>query len=436
MALVDNTIYRFGDFELDTRLRELRRDGERRHVEPQVFDVLSYLFKCRDRLVTREELLDKVWGHRYVAPTSLSSRIKHARQAVGDDGEAQRVIRTVHGLGFRVVAEVEEREATAAPPTTAAMPEQRIQFCTSPDGVRIAYATSGTGPPLVKPANWVTHLEYDWESPVWRHWLRELSRENTLLRYDERGNGLSDREVEDLSFDTWVRDLETVVDAAGLERFPLIGISQGCAVAIAYAARHPERVTKLVLYGGHAQGRLTQARTQAEIDEAMMVIRGVPLGWGRDDKPAFRLFFAARFIPEGTLEQMRWFADLQRATGSAQVAGRLLSIAARIDVTDVISQVRAPTLVLHAIGDAVVSFDWGRKLAALIPGSRFVQLESQNHILLEHEPAWTRFADEVRRFLADDTDNAQPRTSTDTVLKSATSSPPRRAARQPRGRSR
>src|SRR3954470_2769857 len=264
-------IYAFGEYELDLRAHELRRAGERLHVEPQVFDVLAYLFGRRDRLVTKEELLDKVWGHRDVAPTTLNSRIKHARQAVGDDGDAQRVIRTVHGLGFRVVADVAERESattvTQAPPALA----QSIRFSTAAEGVRIAYATSGTGPPLVKPANWMTHLEYDWESPVWRHWLRALSSEHTLIRFDERGNGLSDREVADLSFEAWVHDLETVVDAAGLDRFPLLGISQGCAVAIAYAVRHPERVSALVLYGGYVQGSLARARTTEQLEEATML---------------------------------------------------------------------------------------------------------------------------------------------------------------------
>src|SRR3954468_19358731 len=417
-------IYAFGEYELDLRAHELRRGGERLHVEPQVFDLLAYLFGRRDRLVTKEELLDKVWGHPYVAPTTLNSRIKHARQAVGDDGDAQRVIRTVHGLGFRVVADVAEREsattATQAPPAV----EQSIRFCTASDGVRIAYATSGTGPPLVKPANWMTHLEYDWESPVWRHWLRALSSEHTLIRFDERGNGLSDREVADLSFEAWVRDLETVVDTLGLERFPLLGISQGCAVAITYAVRHPERVTKLVLYGGFAEGVVKRSKTQAQLDEMTMVMRGIPLGWGHDN-PAFRLFFAARFLPDGTAEQMRWFSDLQRVTTTPETGSRLLTTASVIDVSDLVAQVRAPTLVLHATGDAVASFSQGRKLAASIPGARFVPLESRNHILLEHEPAWGRFVDEVHRFLADDGDAA---------LRAAPSARPPRSAKRPRRR--
>jgi len=414
-------IYAFDDYELDLPRHELRRASERLHIEPQVFDVLAYLFACRDRLVTKEELLDKVWGHRYVAPTTLNSRIKHARQAVGDDGEAQRVIKTVHGLGFRIVADVKERGPQGAEPTPAS--GQRIHFCTAPDGVRIAYATSGTGPPLVKPANWMTHLEYDWDSPVWRHWLRELSSEHTLIRYDERGNGLSDRELDSVSFESWVTDLETVVDTLGLERFPLLGISQGCAVAITYAVRHPERVTKLVLYGGYVEGVLTRSKTQAQVDETLMVMRGIPLGWGHDN-PAFRMFFAARFLPEGTREQMGWFSDLQRVTTTPEMGARLLSTAATIDVTELAPQVRTPTLVLHATRDAVASFSEGRKLAALIPSARFVPLESPNHILLEHEPAWKRFAEEVRRFLADDGVTAPP------------SIPLSRSTHRPKGRSR
>ena len=426
-------IYSFGEYELDTRLHELRRARERLHIEPQVFDVLAHLFACRDRVVTKEELLDRVWGHRYVAPTTLNSRIKHARQAVGDDGATQRVIRTIHGLGFRCVASVEERtSSTSATPSAL---EQHIQFCTAADGVNIAYATSGAGPPLVKPANWMTHLEYDWESPVWRHWMRELSRERTLVRYDERGCGLSDHDVDDLSFEAWVRDLESVVDAMGLERFPLLGLSQGCAVAITYAVRHPERVTQLVLYGGFAEGMITRARTPRELEENTTVMRAIPLGWGHDN-PAFRMFFAARFLPEGTPEQWRWFSELQRVTTSPETGARLLSTSATIDVTTLAPQVRVPTLVLHATGDAVAPFSQGRKLASLIPGARFVPLEGKNHILLESEPAWTRFVDEVRRFLRSGDDVAASAAS---VAKAAitqrSTTPPRRSARRPKGRS-
>jgi pimeloyl-ACP methyl ester carboxylesterase/DNA-binding winged helix-turn-helix (wHTH) protein len=414
-------------------------------IEPQVFDVLAYLFASRDRLVPKEELLDRVWGHRYVAPTTLNSRIKHARQAVGDDGSAQRVIKTVHGIGFRIVAHVVERSAqvpleqtpadsrirgladsrSSAPAHTLS---QSIRFCTAADGVRVAYATSGTGPPLVKPANWITHLEYDWESPVWRHWLRELSRDHTLLRYDERGCGLSDRDAADLSFESWVSDLETVIDAAGLDRFPLLGLSQGCAVAVAYAVRHPERVSRLVLYGGYVKGAIARSTTPAEREEAELLTRSMPSFWGRDN-PAFRMFFAARFVPEGNQEQMRWFSELTRVTTTPEIAVKLRSTAAAIDMSALAPRVRAPTLVLHGVGDAAVPFDQGRRLAALIPGARFVSLESQNHILLEHEPAWPRFLDEIRRFLAEDDPPSVPERAAATE---ARRTPPRRPSRHPR----
>jgi pimeloyl-ACP methyl ester carboxylesterase/DNA-binding winged helix-turn-helix (wHTH) protein len=400
MTTAPGSIYAFGDYELDLRQHELRCAGAIRHIEPQVFDVLAFLLARHDRLVTKEELLDGVWGHRFVAPATLNSRIKFARQAVGDNGTAQRVIKTVHGRGFRVVAKVQEMEpANTLSPADAS--EQQIRFFRAADGARIAYARSGAGPPLVKPANWLTHLEYDWESPVWRHWLRELSSEHTLIRYDERGNGLSDRNITDFSFDAWVRDLETLVDELGLERFPIFALSQGCAVAIAYAAKHPDRVSRMVLYGGYVRGRLVRASTPQELDEARFVINSMPLGWAREN-PAFRQFFAAIFLPDGTPEQHRWFSELQRMTTTPENAVRLRHAAGEIDVRDDATRVQAPALVLHATHDAAVPFDEGRAMAALLPNARFVPLESRNHILLADEPAWQRLRAEVRSFLRED----------------------------------
>ena len=206
--------------------------------------------------------------------------------------------------------------------------KQQIRFCTSPDGVRIAYATTGTGPPLVKVANWLSHLEFDWNSPVWRHWIAEISRDHTYLRYDERGCGLSDWEVPELSFEAWVRDLETVVDAAGVERFPLLGISQGAPIAIAYAVRHPERVSHLILHGGYARGRLKRNATPQQRKEAETMVELAELGWGKEN-PAFRQFFTTQFIPDGTSEQYRWFNELQRISTSPQNAARFLRLIQR-----------------------------------------------------------------------------------------------------------
>jgi len=225
---------------------------------------------------------------------------------------------------------------------------QRIQFCTSRDGVRIAYATSGQGAPLVKVAHWLSHLEFDWESPVWTPLLRELAASHTLLRYDERGCGLSDWSVADLSFDAWVRDLEAVVDAAGLETFPLLGISQGASIAIAYAARHPERVTQLIIHGGYARGRLTRSATTRDLEEAEMMHKLAELGWGQQN-PAFRQFFTTQFIPGGSAEQHRWFNELGRVSTSPANAGRFMRVFNAIDVVDLLPLVACPTLPLAPI---------------------------------------------------------------------------------------
>lgn len=274
--------------------------------------------------------------------------------------------------------------------------QQEIGSCIAPDGTQIAYAVVGSGPPLVKAPNWMSHLEYEWQSPIWRHLLGELTKTRTLIRFDQRGNGLSDWEVEDISFDAFVSDLETVVDALNLERFPLLGISQGCAISIAYAVLHPERVSHLILYGGFARGAYKRGRSEKEQAEAMLTL--VKYGWGQDN-PAFRQMFTSRFIPDGTHEQMEWFNELQRISASAENAVRLREAVCNFEVTDLLAQVSVPTLVMHCRDDAIVPFNEGRRLAAMIPGARFVSLEGSNHLILEHEPAWGRFLEEVRIFL-------------------------------------
>jgi class 3 adenylate cyclase/pimeloyl-ACP methyl ester carboxylesterase len=274
--------------------------------------------------------------------------------------------------------------------------EQDIRFCTTHDGVRIAYASTGSGPPLVKAANWLSHLEFDWRSPVWRHWIDELSRCNTYIRYDERGCGLSDWDAS-LSLESYVADLETVADACGLKQFPLIGISQGGAVAVTYAIRHPERLTHLILYGAYAKGARARA-TRSEIEEFDAVLILTRHGWGRDN-PAYRQMFASSFIPGANEEQMRWFNDLCRVSTSPEKAVEFLMVNGEIDVTALLPSVTTPTLVLHARGDARVPFAEGRSIASTIPGARFIPLESSNHILLAGEPAFEELLHEVRRFL-------------------------------------
>ena len=296
---------------------------------------------------------------------------------------------------------VPTRESPAAMRAAREYPaaaRQHIRFHTAHDGARIAYATSGRGRPFVKAANWLSHLEFDWNSPVWSPMLNELGRSHTLVRYDERGCGLSDWDVDELSFEAWVRDLETVVDAAGIDRFPLLGISQGASIAIAYAVRHPERVSHLVIHGGYARGRLMRGATPEQREEAEAMNKLAELGWGQEN-PAFRQFFTTQFIPGGSPAQHHWFNELERVSTSPANAGRFMRVFNEIDVVAMLPRVSCPTLVLHSTRDARVPFDEGKLIASLVPGARFVPLESANHLLLETEPAWKRWVEELRTFL-------------------------------------
>ena len=278
--------------------------------------------------------------------------------------------------------------------------KQQIRFCRSYDGTRIAFAVSGQGPssvvPLVRAPHWLSHLEYEWESPIWRGWTTELSRGRTLVRMDERGCGLADRGVDEISFEAFVRDLEAVVDAAGLERFALFGHSQGGPISIEYAVRHPERVSHLVLLGTYAHGWFKRWPERREEAEAQLKL--VEAGWGRDD-PSYRQLFASQFLAGGTLEQVRHLGELQRVSSSPSDAARIMRSFFDIDVTQSAPRVSCPTLVMHASNDLRIPFEEGRKVAAMIPGARLVPLDSRNHILLETEPAFGQFFEELRGFL-------------------------------------
>ncbi|MEF0939658.1 alpha/beta hydrolase [Rhizobium sp. BR 362] len=288
-----------------------------------------------------------------------------------------------------------------SPPVTRSKRSQEIRFCKTVDRVTIAYAVCGHGSPIVRAAHWMSHLQYDWESPVWKHWIDALSEKTKLIRYDERGNGLSDWVAEDISFKAMIADLESVVDAAGLDRFTLLGVSQSCAISVAYAVRHPERVSGLILYGGFVKGwRKRGDSHEVATHQAMTAL--IREGWGQHN-PVFRHLFTAMFIPGADPVQMDWFDELQRISVSPGNAGRLHEAFGDIDVSDMLSQVTVPTLVLHARKDAVVPFQSGREFATGIPGARFVDLDSANHILLASEPAFEQFVREVMRFVAETT---------------------------------
>lgn len=394
--------YRFGPFHLDVREHRLSRGVEVIPLRIKVFDTLVVLVENAGRLVTKQELLDTVWPETTVEENNLNHNVSVLRKALGERATGQQYIETIPRVGYRFAAPVAAtalpvRLSTPSSPSPAAKVRQEIRYCTTGDGVRLAYATTGNGPSLVKASNWLTNLDFEWGSPIWRHWYSELSRHHRLVRYDERGNGMSQRDVDYGSFDAWVLDLETVVEAAGLDRFPLLGISRGGSIAIAYAVKHPERVTHLVLHGAFAAG-VNHVGTPEEIEAHCALASLLRLGWGLNN-PAFCKTFTSRFIPEATPEHEQWFDELQRVSASPENAARLLERGAEIDVRPLLPQVKVPTLVLHCDRDRAVPPERGRALAAQIPGARYVSLPSANHLMLEEEPAWSLFLEELGLFL-------------------------------------
>jgi pimeloyl-ACP methyl ester carboxylesterase len=398
---------------LDTDRRELRRGAETVALEPQIFDILEFLIRHRDRVVSNDDLLAAVWNGRIVSDSTLSSRISAVRQAVGDSGERQNLIRTFSRKGYRFIGDVREEQpaglvAEAKLEQPAGLPaemapahgKQTVTFCRTRDGFNLAVASVGRGPLLVRAAHWATNIEYDWQSPITGPLLQRLAARFRLVRYDGRGTGLSDGNVTSLSLQTFVDDLETVVDSLALEPFALLGISGGAAASITYAVRHPHRVSKLVLYGGYPQGRNKRGSPQ-DADEAKAFLTMARGGWV-EDRALFMRAFASFWLPTGSPEEIKWFMDLQRVSISAQNTLKPRVAVDDIDIVDLLPKVKAPTLVFHCIHDKLVPFDQGRHLAASIPNARFVALDSANHALLAREPAWAKLVGEMEAFLADE----------------------------------
>jgi pimeloyl-ACP methyl ester carboxylesterase/DNA-binding winged helix-turn-helix (wHTH) protein len=400
-------IYQFGPFRLDVDERRLHKDGELVPLLGKAFDTLVLLVEGAGTLQKQQSLIDRLWPDVSVEPNNLQQNISLLRRAGVE-------IETVRGQGYRLLTTVQRGAATPlapphAHPVAQAQPAaetaaaarapavQRMHFCTAHDGARLAYARLGDGPPLVKVGNWMSHLELDSSSPIWKHWLARLSRDHCLIRYDARGNGLSDWKAPPLRFSDLLADLGSVSDAAGVTCAPLLGISQGAAVAAAYAAQHPARVSALILIGGFARGwRVKQHPPLTARMEALMVL--MRQGWG-SQHPAFRSVFTTSFFPDATKEQMDWFDELQRRTTSPANAVALLSALGDIDVREQLRRIDVPTLVLHSRADSVIPFKDGIELAAGIPGARFVELDSKNHLVLESEPAWQRCERELDAFL-------------------------------------
>jgi DNA-binding winged helix-turn-helix (wHTH) protein/pimeloyl-ACP methyl ester carboxylesterase len=406
-------IYFFENYSLDINRRELRRGAEAVAVEPQVFDVLAYLISHRERVISNNDLIASVWSGRIVSESTLSSRIAAVRHALGDSGERQCFIRTIPRKGYRFIAQVwESLEAGDGPDATpkntagptagvsAAHLKQAVTFCRTVDGINLAVASVGCGPVLVRASHWITNIEYDWQNLVTGPLLERLAERFHLVRYDGRGFGLSDRDVPAISFQTMLYDLEAVVDALALERFALLGISGGAATSIAYAVRHPHRVSKLVLFGGYAQGR-NKRDSLRDAEEAQAFLTMMGDGWG-DDRLIFARAVLSFWLPTGSPEQLKSFTEMVRASIEGRTAANPRRAVDDIDIVDLLPTVGVSTIVFHCIHDRLVPFDQGRRLAASIPNARFVPLDSENHALLADEPAWAKFVGEMEAFLSDE----------------------------------
>ncbi|MCA8881386.1 MAG: alpha/beta fold hydrolase [Rhodobacteraceae bacterium] len=387
-------------FAIDTAARELIASGAPVSVEPKILDLLVCLIEGRDHVVSKDELVRTVWNNRIISDAAISSAISALRKALGDDGQRQRYVKTMHGRGFRFVGPVMTTDASDGASTARSgqegMAKQEIRYCRSLDGTRIAYAIAGQGPPLVKPAHWLHHLEFDWESPVWRHVFEDLARKNRLVRYDGRGLGLSSWDADDLSFDRQMEDLDAVISQSGLDRFAMLGMAQGALKSIAYAAQHPERVTKLVILGGFARGWNRQDPERSFFRQGTLEL--IRAAWGKNN-PAIRQMFTSLYMPDAPPESQSWFSELQRRTANAENAARTLEVHGNVDVRDLLSKISSPTLVIHSRRDAAVPFELGQEVAAGIPGARFAVLDTANHILPATDPAWNRCAGLIQEFL-------------------------------------
>ncbi len=398
-----NVVYEFGPFRLEPNEHRLTREGRSISVTGKAFDTLSVLLERHGKLVSKQDLMNAVWPDARVEENNLDRNISALRKALGKQPGGKPYIETVPRAGYRFIAPVAGTSSHAmnrrASDREQLPARQEIRFCITPDKFRLAYATVGTGHPIVRVANCFNHLDFEWGSPIWHHWVRDLAKGHSIVRYDGRGNGLSERDVEDFSLDAWVQDLETVVDAAGLEKFALMGHSQGSSVAIAYAVRHPERVSHLVLCGSYSRGACY--REGPEVLEARRALETlVELNFG-ESNPSFFQFVTGFYIPDSaTPEEQEWFKDLQLISVSSKNLVQFMRACDDINVRELLPQVSVPAIVFHGQGDRVAPFVEGQIVATEIPNAKFVPLATGNHFLLSEEPAWKIFREELAAFLA------------------------------------
>ncbi len=394
-------IYRFSNCELDIARHVLTRDGVECHVEPQVFALLALLARNAPALVSYDEMIGEVWNGRIVSDATLAARISAARAAVGDDGKRQAVIRTQPRLGVQMVAPIEKVGVACEDAVEAAMPplSQTIRYTAGRDGTGLAWAEMGEGPPLLRAGHWLSHLEHDLSSPIWRPLLERQSAHRRLIRYDPRGTGLSDRDVDfsKATVETFADDLEAVADAAGLDRFAIYAISQSVPVALTFAARHPDRVSRMILNNGLVRG--STARGDAEQTETMVAM--IKSGWGVPDSPFMRAV-ATVFAPRSTPQELEDLVQLQSVSARPEIAAEIRRVVGDIDVSGILHKVTAPALVMHCSGDAVQSPEQSKLIARALPNAEFVPCDSPNHMVVPSDPIWGPCVDAFDRFLAQD----------------------------------
>lgn len=401
MGLDGAMIYRFADCELDMSRHRLLRGGDEVHVEPQVFALLALLIERDGDVVTRDEMIERVWKGQIVSEATVGARISAARAAIGDTGRAQAVIRTVPRVGLQLVVpvEVKGQEERAAASGVPAQGLLRIRSAQASDGSHLAWTASGEGPPLLRAGHWLTNLDRDRDNAIWGPWLARLGRGRRLVRYDSRGTGMSSPDCGALTLESFVDDLATVADAAGLERFDIFAASQSVAVSLAYALRHPARVRRIVSYGGWPQGASMRKETAgASMTEALGAM--LRLGWGKAEGGYMRSFISL-FLPGASPEQVAAFVELQTASATPERAVEIRDVISRFDVMDILPKVQVPVLVAHARDDAMHPFSQAQLLMQYLPDAQLLPLPSANHILLPDEPAFNMLMDAVDRFLAE-----------------------------------
>ena len=383
---------------LDDKDGSLTSGSDQPSLTPKAASVLKALIEQTGNVVSKEEILNQVWQGLHVSPDLVREYIFEIRQAIGDKASEPLYIETVGRRGFRLIGPITLRNFHDTPKRPSKLPA--VKYCQSKDGASIAHASSGDGYPLLFAGSWMTHLDMDWESPAYGDYIRHLSNRFQVIRYDQRGNGLSQWSDIDITFEGMVDDMEVIVDAYGFDQVAILGMSQGASVAIAYALRHPERISHLVLNGGYAQGR-RQRRDPAAHEESKALVSLIRNSWGNEN-PLVRQAFTTLFMPDASQEQMQWFNEFQRICGPGENIAQFRELFDNMNVTEMLPKVQIPTLVLHSDRDSVAPISEGKLLASRIPGASFVQLNSPNHMLFEKEDDFPKMIECIEAFIRSD----------------------------------